>query len=163
MVLMQSDMLTLKSMVKDMEQSLSTCSDDIKVLQEKVEEKCEDLEARSRRNNIRIIGVPEDQLPTTVVVSKLLKEALNIDKDIIIDRSHRTWQSKPRPGKCPRAFLARLHYHSDCVEVLRHVREMKQFQVGDTRIYIFPISLQKLHKLDQPLMMSASNFALFLE
>lgn len=104
----------------------------------KLEEKCEDLESRSCWNNIRIIGVPEDQLPTTAVVSKLLKEALNIDKDIIIDRSHRTLQSKPSPGERPRAIVARLHYHSDCVEVLRRAREMKRFRVGDTRISIFP-------------------------
>lgn len=110
-----------------MEHSLSTCSDDITVLQEKVEslsatvvkldDKCEDLEARSRHNNISIIGVPEDKPSTTVAISKLLKEALNIDKDIIIDRSHRALQPRPRPGERLRVIVARLHYHSNCVDV----------------------------------------------
>lgn len=137
MVLMQTDMSTLKSTVKDMEHSLSTCSDDITVLQEKVEsllaavvkleDKCEDLEARFHRNNIRIIGVPEEKPSTTMAISKLLKEALNIDKDIIIDRSHRALQPRPRPGERPRVIVARLHYHSDCVDVLKSARnEMQQ-------------------------------------
>ena len=37
MVSMQMDMAALKGTVKDMEHSLSTCSDDITELQEKVE------------------------------------------------------------------------------------------------------------------------------
>ncbi|KAK3517586.1 hypothetical protein QTP70_012945 [Hemibagrus guttatus] len=110
-VLVQTDMLSLKTTVKDMEQSLSTYSDDITVLQDKVdsllatvaklEDKCEDLEARSRRNNIRIIGIPEDNPCTTLAVSDLLKKAFNNDKDIIVDRSHRTLQPKPKPGERP--------------------------------------------------------------
>lgn len=94
-----------------MQHSLSTCSDDITTLQEKVEslsaavvkleDKCEDLEARSRRNSMKIIGVPEEKLSTTVAISKLLKEALNIDKEIIIDRSRHALQPRPRTGKRP--------------------------------------------------------------
>lgn len=148
MVSMQMDMAALKGTVKDMEHSLSTCSDDVTELREKVEslsaavvkleDKCEDLEARSRRNNIRIIGVPEEKPSTTVAISKLLKEVLNIDKDIIIDRSHRTLQPRPKPGARPRVIVARLHYHSDCVEVLKRAREKRQLKVGDMSISIFP-------------------------
>uniref|UniRef100_A0A671PGK8 L1 transposable element RRM domain-containing protein n=1 Tax=Sinocyclocheilus anshuiensis TaxID=1608454 RepID=A0A671PGK8_9TELE len=139
MVSMQMDMSTLKSTVKDMEHSLSTCSDDITVLQEKVEslsaavvkleDKCEDLEVRSRRNNIRIIGVPEENPSTTVAISKLLKEALNIDKDIIIDRSHRPLQPRPRPGERPRTTINKN---------LKRAREKRQLRVGDMTISIFP-------------------------
>ena len=45
--------------------------------------KCEDLEARLRRNNIRILGIPED-LPnssTTTGISTLIKEAFQLDKE----------------------------------------------------------------------------------
>lgn len=41
-----------------------------------LEDKCEDLEVRYRRNNIRIVGVPEGQSScSTTAVSVLLKEA----------------------------------------------------------------------------------------
>lgn len=148
LVSVQTDMLALKSTVKDMEQSLSTCSDDITVLEDKVdslmatvaklEDKCEDLEARSRRNNIRIIGIPEDNPCTTLAISELLKKVLNTDRDIMVDRSHRTLQPKPKPGERPRAVVARLHYHSDCTAVLQRAREVRQFKVGDMKIIIFP-------------------------
>ncbi|KAF7711631.1 hypothetical protein HF521_000642 [Silurus meridionalis] len=58
-----------KGTVVKMERSLSVCTDDIAVVQRdiqrltaefnKLETKCEDLEARSRRDNIWIIGVPK--------------------------------------------------------------------------------------------------------
>ncbi|KAL1268574.1 hypothetical protein QQF64_033937 [Cirrhinus molitorella] len=148
MVTVQTDMADMKNTIKDMEQSLSSCSDDVTVIQEKVdflstevkrlEDKCEDLEARSRRNNIRIVGVPEDTLVTTSVVSKLLRDALHLDKDIIVDRSHRTLQPKPKPNERPRAIVAKLHYHSDCVEILRQARQLRHFKVGDMSVSFFP-------------------------
>ncbi|KAF7704228.1 hypothetical protein HF521_021300 [Silurus meridionalis] len=68
----------LKGTVAEMERSLSVCTDDIAVMQRdihrltaeynKLETKCEDLEARSRRNNVRIIGVPEGPNSSTTAV-----------------------------------------------------------------------------------------------
>ncbi|KAF7644014.1 hypothetical protein LDENG_00229480 [Lucifuga dentata] len=109
----QSDVGVLKNTVGEMETSLSTCTDDIATLQAKVEclagelikldNKCDDLEARSWRNNIRIVGVPEDSpnSSTIAAISALLKDALNLDKAPLLDRAHRTLQPKPKPGECP--------------------------------------------------------------
>ncbi|KAF7711344.1 hypothetical protein HF521_000355 [Silurus meridionalis] len=106
----------LKDTVVEMERSLSVCTDDIAVMQRdihrltaeynKLETKCEDLEARSQRNNVRIIGVPEgSNSSTTASVGVLLKEALSLEKEPVLDRSHRTLrathsttQSQLRPG-----------------------------------------------------------------
>lgn len=97
---MKSDVAGLKATVTEMEQSLSTCSDDIAALQNKVdhllrecvrlENRCEDLESRVRHQNICIIGVPEDD-PVTLSatgVSKLLMEAFRLDKEPLVDRAH---------------------------------------------------------------------------
>uniref|UniRef100_A0AAV2M5G9 Uncharacterized protein n=1 Tax=Knipowitschia caucasica TaxID=637954 RepID=A0AAV2M5G9_KNICA len=54
-------------------------------------EKCEDLEGRSRLNNIRVVGVPEgseDSRPT-VFVAKLLQGLLGLDGEPVLDRAHR--------------------------------------------------------------------------
>ena len=146
----QSEVNTLKCTVGEMETSLSTCTDDVAELQAKVDNmaaelarldnKCEDLEARSRRNNIRILGIPEGSAnsSTTTAVSTLLKEAFKLDKEPLLDRSHRTLQPKPGPGDRPRPIIARLHYHTDCVDILRRARAEQRIKIGDMVISVFP-------------------------
>lgn len=97
----KSDVSALSRTVTEMEESLSTYTDDVVVLKSKVESlstkvialenKCEDLESRSRRNNVRIIGLSEQQGPiTTASISTLLKEAFKLDKEPVVDRAHRS-------------------------------------------------------------------------
>ncbi|KAF7696901.1 hypothetical protein HF521_005319 [Silurus meridionalis] len=139
----------LRGTVTGMERSLSVCTDDIAVMQRdihrltaeynKLETKCEDLEARSRRNNVRIIGVPEGpNSSTTANVAVLLKEALSLEKEPLLDRSHRTLQPVPKPGERPRAIVARFHYHSECLDVLRRAKELQRIQFKGLNISIFP-------------------------
>lgn len=133
----------------DMEEALTGCTDsmaDMKTTVERLtvkvamlENKCEDLESRSRRNNIRIIGVGEG--PGTcspTAVAALLKDAFSLDKEPLVDRSHRTLQPKPKPGDRPRPIVCRLHYHSDCVDILRRARELQRIKVGDMTLSVFP-------------------------
>lgn len=102
----------LKGMVREMEHALSKCSDEIAEMKTtiksltanvaKLEHKCEDLKSRSRRNNVRIVGVPEGpDTCTTAAVAALLKEAFNLAKEPLLDQSHRTLQPKPKPGEHP--------------------------------------------------------------
>lgn len=91
----KSDVGELRGTVIEMEESLSTCTDDVAYLKSKVESlsnkvlalenKCEDLEGRSRCNNIRIIGLSEQcGTVTAASTSVLLKEALNLDKALLL-------------------------------------------------------------------------------
>lgn len=140
----------LRGTVSDMEGSLSACTDDIVSLQSKVdklstqliavENKCEDLEARSRRNNIRILGVDEDYNDpiNAATVSALLKEAFGLDKEPTVDRAHRSLQPKPRPGERPRPIIARLHYYADCADILQRARALQRIKIKDMTISVFP-------------------------
>ncbi|KAI5105880.1 SH2 domain-containing adapter protein E [Silurus meridionalis] len=130
----------LKGTVAEMERSLSVCTDDIAVMQrDKLETKCEDLETRSWHNNVRIICVPEGpNSSTTANVAVLLKEALSLEKEPLLDRSHRTLQPVPKPGERPRAIVARFHYHSECLDVLRRAKELQRIQFKGLNISIFP-------------------------
>ncbi|RXN33329.1 putative transposase element L1Md-A101/L1Md-A102/L1Md-A2 [Labeo rohita] len=139
----------LKGTVKEMEHTLTVCSDDLAEMKNsimrlmanvaKLENKCEDLESRTRRNNVRIVGVPEGpNTSTTAAVASLLKEAFNLEKESLLDRSHRTLQPTPKPGDRPRAIVCRFHYHTDCVDILRRARERRQIKVGDQPIAVFP-------------------------
>uniref|UniRef100_A0A8C5H531 L1 transposable element RRM domain-containing protein n=1 Tax=Gouania willdenowi TaxID=441366 RepID=A0A8C5H531_GOUWI len=144
----QTSMAGLTSTVADMEQCLSTCTDDITAIQgtvkrlsadvERLENKCEDLESRSRRNNIRIIGIPEDANIAPNALAGMLKEAFGLDAAPRLDRAHRTLQPKPKPGQRPRAVIARLHYFSDSVDILRKARELRNVKIRDMTIAVFP-------------------------
>ncbi|KAL0151130.1 hypothetical protein M9458_053643 [Cirrhinus mrigala] len=118
---LRSDLETIKMTVSDMD----------------LQEKCLDMEGRMRRN-IRILNVAEESgscTPTSV--SKLLKDTLKMDKEVLIERSHRTLQAKRADGK-PRAIIAKLHYYQDYVEILRRVREIGPLHYKGSTILIFP-------------------------
>ncbi|XP_053479403.1 uncharacterized protein LOC128606892 isoform X2 [Ictalurus furcatus] len=140
---------TLKGTVGEMEHALSGCTDDIAHMKTTIESltatvtqlenKCEDLVSRSRRNNVRIVGVPEGaDTCTTAAVATLLKEAFGLEKEPVLDRSHRTLQPKPKPGERPRAIVCRFHYHSDCVDILGRAREIQRIKTRDLTISVFP-------------------------
>ena len=119
-----------------MEHALTECSDDIAAMKTMIKSltanvanlENKDLESRSRRNNIRIAGVPErPDTCTTSAVAALLKEAFGLVREPLLDRSHQTLQPKPRVH--PRVIMCRFHYHSDCVEILCCARELRQIKV----------------------------------
>ena len=149
----QSDVHTLKGTVGEIKTSLSSCTDVITTVKAKVEHlstelirldnKCEDLEARSQRNNIRLVGIPEDFSTSSAAtaISSLLKEALKLEKEPLVDCTHRTLQPKPKPGERPRPIVARLHYHMDCVDILRRARAQRRIKIGDMTF----LNLPRLH------------------
>ncbi|KAL7874885.1 hypothetical protein SRHO_G00058550 [Serrasalmus rhombeus] len=105
-----------------MEHSLTTYSGDVLALQAKVElltkevsaldAKCDELESRFRRQNIRIVGVPEGETfsLTNSAVSK--------------KRRH--------------PIVARLHCYSDCAEILKRARQRQWITISGMRFAVFP-------------------------
>lgn len=145
---LKSEIDQVKVSIKEVEGGLSAWSDEVAALQNSVSEmkaemaelksKCEDMEGRMRRCNIRIIGVPETpDSSTTTSVSKLLSEVLQLDKEPLIDRSHRSLGPK-KPGGKPRAIVAKLHYYQDCVQILRCARTRGPLRFNGEPITIFP-------------------------
>lgn len=103
--------------------------------------KIDDLEACSRRQNIRIIGIKEkvENGRPTEFVAKLLPELLgeeHFDHPVDVDRAHRT-AAPARDGK-PRAIVARLHRFQVKELVLRLAREKAPLQYDGRPVYIFP-------------------------
>lgn len=146
--LLRSDLDAVRGKVTDMEVSLTICSDDVTALQTAVstlktevkslQEKTIDMEGRMRRSNIRILNVPEETDSSPPAITKLLKETFNMDREILIDRSHRTPQFQRATGK-PRPIIARLHYYQDCVDILRRARQAGgALMYRQARISVFP-------------------------
>ena len=94
----------------------------------------EDLEARSRRNNLRITGIKErreDGKRATDFISQCLKETLGLDKPPVLDRAHRTLRVRPGDSDPPRAFIIRCHYYQEKEEILKKAGQRKQLTTGD--------------------------------
>uniref|UniRef100_A0A096MHM3 L1 transposable element RRM domain-containing protein n=1 Tax=Poecilia formosa TaxID=48698 RepID=A0A096MHM3_POEFO len=106
--------------------------------QRKTQLKVLDLESRSRRNNVRVFGVPEGQEgnSTTKVATLLLRsqQQLPEDLDLKIQRAHRTLASKPLPDSPLRAFLNFLEF-STKEKILREVWKKGKIQIGGFRLY----------------------------
>lgn len=145
---LKSEIDHMKANIKEVEGGMSAWSDEVVNLQKTVsdlktemavmKERCEDMEGRMRRCNIRIIGVPESPGScSTTTVSKMLTEVLKLDKEPLIDRSHRSLGPRKPDGR-PRAIVAKLHYHQDCLEVLRRARTQGQLRFDGHPITIFP-------------------------
>lgn len=99
-----------------------------------------DQEARARRENIRIFGVPEDEergTPVAVFVEKLLREKLNIPAslELSIERAHRTLAPKPTDAGKPRSIVVKFLHYRVKEQILRKAWEQKEVHVNNQRIY----------------------------
>ncbi|XP_057697484.1 cytochrome P450 2J4-like isoform X2 [Corythoichthys intestinalis] len=105
--------------------------------------KVTDLEARSRRNNIRVLGLPESiegQLQPTVFFSKMLADVFggvlnNTPPEC--DRAHRTFSAKPQPGQRPRPVIIRLHKYQVKDKIIREARAKR----GELMFQSYPIAV----------------------
>lgn len=90
----------------------------LKVENTRLQAKVNDLEGRSRRNNIKIVGIPEreEKGTPTEFISALIPKPLgesHFQKPVIIDCAHRTQQPKPANGARPHTFIARVHHYQE--------------------------------------------------
>ncbi|KAK7882797.1 hypothetical protein WMY93_028971 [Mugilogobius chulae] len=103
-------------------------------------QKCEDLEGRSRRNNVRIIGVPEgsEGSRSTDFVATLLRDLLGLDSKPVLDLAHRTLGPKPGDGGTPRPFIARVNLFQQRNEILRKAGASAPLLYKGKRVSVFP-------------------------
>ena len=98
--------------------------------------KCEDLESRSRRNNVRVVGLREDiegSQPATSM-AKLLHETLQMDSLPVIDQANRSLRPKPKT-----LIIIRLHYYRDRVAIIQKVSALSDDRNHEgKRVHIFP-------------------------
>ncbi|KAI4788697.1 hypothetical protein KUCAC02_035692 [Chaenocephalus aceratus] len=146
----KATMLAHTEAIKEVEGAATQHSDDITRLQTevarltadtaKLSDKCEDLEGRSRRNNIRMIGVPEGKEGTRPreFISQLLTDLLSLDQKPLIDRCHRSLRQRPSDGQPPRPFILRLHYYHGVEDILRKATGSGNLIYQGKRIQLFP-------------------------
>ncbi|KAK7907124.1 hypothetical protein WMY93_015736 [Mugilogobius chulae] len=127
--------------IQALEESLA----ETRKLNDKLCAKVNDLEGRLRRNNIKIVGIPEGEekgRPTEFVMSlipKLFGEN-SFTKPVTVDRAHRVpLCSGGRTGgtQRPRSIIARIHFYQEKQLLIRLSREQKPTYNG-VRVYVYP-------------------------
>ncbi|CAK6972034.1 uncharacterized protein LOC117536879 [Scomber scombrus] len=111
---------------------------DIKVLSDKNE----DLEARSRRCNLRITGVREKREAGKApleFMAGLLHDTLGLDTCPTLDRSHRTLRERPGDDQPPQAFVIKCHYYQEKEAILRKAAKAEELITPDgDRMRVYP-------------------------
>lgn len=109
-----------------------------------LKEKVAYLENYTRRQNIRIVGIPENvEGPRpSEFVTKLLMDALGEDSfenPPSVDRAHRTLAPKPVDGvNKPRPLIIKLHHFQTKELILRLARQKGPLSYNGTKFHIFP-------------------------
>lgn len=148
----------------DVDEALSAADSRITVLEATCKEltaangllkaKVNDLEGRSRRLNVRIVGIKEGEENgrPTEFVSRLIPELLgqdNFPKPVKIDRAHRSLRPKPLANERPRIIIARVHNDRDLVSILRLSRQQAPLHYHGARVSIFPDYTAEVSSLRQ--------------
>lgn len=136
---------TLETRVADTEDSQTTTHSNLLKMDEVlniIRQKNEDLEARSRWNNVRITGIPESTAITNMeqYVETMMKDLFDPDLSsmFLIERAHRTLGPKPPPGAKPRPIIARVLNYRDRDMILRKARERGELQYQSNGLAIYP-------------------------
>lgn len=141
----QARLEVTESLAGDNFAALNTAEKRIKELEKQNKfllDRVDDLENRSRRNNLRILNVPEDsekgQSPIQFV-SQMLMEVMGegvLDKPPELERAHRSLGQKPDDGRPPRPFVVCFHRFQEKEKILRWARMHEAvFQGSTLRIY----------------------------
>ena len=102
--------------------------------------KCEDLQNRTRRNNLRIYRVPEDSEGKDVktFAKKLIQSVFKPmpDVNLQIERAHRSLTTKPTdPAAAPRSLIVRFVDYSVKDMILRQAWSQKKLIYNNEQIY----------------------------
>lgn len=165
----RSTVASHSSTISDMETALTDHSDRITELENNtttlqtkltsvteenvsLQAKVEDLVSRSKRQNIRVVGLPEDmegrdarQFMSALFQSVVGRESFPEPPEL--DRAHRSLRRKPRQGERPRPVIVRFHRFIEKDLVLQWAREHREasYQGHSIKFYedFSPITAKK--------------------
>ncbi len=108
--------------LKSLQADVQIKNDEIRKLKEEVTVKLDEREQYSRRNNLRIFGVPESESENTdeLVVDVAKKMGVQLS-ELSIDRSHRIGKKGPQP----RPIIVKLVRYNTRAELFRAKRNLK--------------------------------------
>ncbi|KAJ1130048.1 hypothetical protein NDU88_008404 [Pleurodeles waltl] len=104
--------------------------------------KVDDLEARSRRNNLRIVGIAESTAIDNMegFIEQLLVQLLGratFSDLFVVERAHRSLVAHPPPGASPRPIITELLNYRYRDAALRRARELKTLQYEGMTVSLY--------------------------
>lgn len=107
-----------------------------------LQDKLAGLEDRSRRNNLRFVGIPEgsEKGDTVAFLNTLIATSLDLDPPVggfEMDRAHRVG-SLTAPGDYSRTIIVRFLRFKDRQEIMEVARSKKQIKWNGKQVMIFP-------------------------
>lgn len=150
----ESGRIEQESRIKALEERCARWEDTAQSLGERLD----DLVSRSRRQNIRIIGVKEGVEkgnPTDFAakfIPKLLGEENFGNKPVRVDRTHRISGRAATADGPPRQIIARIHHYPVKEHILRLSSQKFPLQYKGARLYIFldlgPVVMTQRQRFD---------------
>lgn len=130
----------------EVEDSAHATSTTVSVLQQQVETlqaRAEDAENRSRRNNVRLIGLPEraEGSHPELFAEQLLREVLSpltLSTCFVIERAHRIPTKALPPGAPPRPFIMKVLNYRDRDVILAAARQKGEILYENTKLSFYP-------------------------
>lgn len=121
---------------------VEACCERLQADNAKLRSRLTEMEGRSRRNNVRLIGLPEgiEGPRPSEFFPKLLQDVFGPDtfpSPPELDRAHRSLAPKPGPGGKPRPVIICFHRYNNKELVIREARKKGdlRFQNNTFRIY----------------------------
>lgn len=101
-------------------------------------QKLDDLENRSRRSNLRFVGVPESLQSSAIAefCARRVPEALGLPGPFTVERAHRMGTFAP-DRKSPRPIIAKYLNYNDKTVILQKFRQNRSLEVDGIKILIF--------------------------
>lgn len=146
-----SDMQGLGERVKHIEHKMDACTTTVNNLIDAYKEqsdntdwikvKLADLEDRSRRNNVKLMGVPESVAPTDLqkyardMIAQLLPDISPIERNI--DRIHRIPKPKHLEASIPRDVLMKIHFFPTKEKLLAKARSTPELPAPYSGIHLY--------------------------
>uniref|UniRef100_H3BCX5 L1 transposable element RRM domain-containing protein n=1 Tax=Latimeria chalumnae TaxID=7897 RepID=H3BCX5_LATCH len=127
----EDDRTTDNQRIQQLEQQLTIAADHI-----------DDLENRSRCNNVRIMGFPEgvEEGNPMAFLQRVLPGSLDLEAgaDLEMERAHRALGPHPAQGQCPRAFIVKLLQYPTHERLLGAARRKGQVMWQENQISLYP-------------------------
>lgn len=132
--------------VGDTEDTIREHDTTLRTLQLKMkamESRAEDQENMNRRNNLRLMGLPEgaEGRDPTAYTERLLRTLLpqaSFSPYFAVERAHRMPSARGPPGAPPRTFIFRLLNFRDRDLVLREAPKLEELRHENVKIMLFP-------------------------
>lgn len=124
----------MTSVLEERVEALEAKYEDLTRYANQLQTKVLDLEARSRRHNIKIVGIKEgsEKGGPTDFVSRLIPELLgkqHFPHSVKVDRAHRSLQPKPAAGDRPRTIMK---------EMILRLSRTQPMEYNGNKVLIFP-------------------------